>query len=176
MIGPRYKLVEALSTYKAKQVISIFEAAEVGKEGEPTPEGVTHHVRYYFDDTVNSDTWRVPPTRRDVEEIINQYYKLNKEEPIFIHCFAGISRSSATAYILNAIHLGEGNELQAIKLTEKQALTKGIAPNKLLVALADDLLKRNGNMIIALKQWEDDRFKSIDDLVKHGYIIENDEI
>ena len=64
-----------------------------------------------------------------------------------MHCAVGISRSAAIAYAIRcqATPLGEENAcLEYLKSIRVQA-----APNRLIVALADGLLNRNGAMIRA---------------------------
>ena len=71
-------------------------------------------------------------------------------------CAAGISRSAAIAYAIRcqATPLGEENAcLEYLKSIRVQA-----APNRLIVALADGLLKRNGAMIRANESFLEGRY------------------
>jgi predicted protein tyrosine phosphatase len=62
-----------------------------------------------------------------------------------VHCFAGISRSTAAAFIsLCAINPDVPEELIAQRLREA-SLTA--SPNRLMVRLADEALARRGQMI-----------------------------
>lgn len=68
---------------------------------------------------------------------------------VYCHCNAGISRSTAVAYILRCIWQGPGGEeecLEAVIDDRPEA-----EPNKLLVQYADELLRRKGRMLAALK-------------------------
>ena len=66
---------------------------------------------------------------------------------LLIHCWAGISRSSAAAYILACDdHPGREGELASALRASAPFAT----PNRLMVALADDLLGRNGAMVDAI--------------------------
>jgi len=61
--------------------------------------------------------------------------------PLLVHCRAGVSRSTAIALAIAADRLGAGNERQAcewLRKTYPQA-----QPNRLVVFLADEVLKRN---------------------------------
>lgn len=67
--------------------------------------------------------------------------------PLLIHCWAGVSRSSAAAYILACdAHPGREHELAA----ELRANAPFATPNALMVRLADDLLGRDGAMVAAV--------------------------
>ena len=59
---------------------------------------------------------------------------------LLIHCHAGISRSSAIALAIIATRLGEGKELQAIKMLEK--INPNCSPNKSMVWMTDEILER----------------------------------
>ena len=66
---------------------------------------------------------------------------------LLVHCYAGVSRSTASAYILLCLH-NPGREGEAARLLRTQA---GHAiPNRRMVELADDLLGRGGRMIDAV--------------------------
>jgi predicted protein tyrosine phosphatase len=65
-----------------------------------------------------------------------------------IHCWAGISRSMASAYAILCDRLGPGREIEiarAIRLRAPHA-----QPNRLLVQHADEALGRRGRMVLAL--------------------------
>ncbi len=70
-------------------------------------------------------------------------------QPMLIHCWAGISRSSATAYILACERnpdVAEGAIANHLRATSPIA-----NPNLRLVALADDMMGRQGRMIDAVR-------------------------
>ncbi len=167
IIGPRYELPEAYTKYGARAVISIFEAQEKGNCKEPTPDGVEriNHYKFYFDDVyigTNFD-WKEAPTEEDIKNILELYPKyLPKKEdcPVYVHCFAGVSRSSAVTFSLYCKAMGEGREYEAMELTDKSAPHKGIWPNDIIVELADKILNRNGKMIQAVKDWKE-RIKNV---------------
>lgn len=72
----------------------------------------------------------------------------SREAPLALHCYAGISRSTAAAYIL-ALALNpnlDETELAA----ELRRLAPSATPNPKLVALADAALGREGRMVRAI--------------------------
>jgi predicted protein tyrosine phosphatase len=68
----------------------------------------------------------------------------DRADPILIHCFAGISRSTATAYITACAH-NPGSDEEAIALALREA-SPTASPNRRFIELADAELGRNGRM------------------------------
>jgi predicted protein tyrosine phosphatase len=73
----------------------------------------------------------------------------DRQAPILIHCYAGISRSSATAFITACAHNPDADE-EAIALALRAA-SPSAWPNKRFVALADAALGRGGRMNRAIE-------------------------
>jgi predicted protein tyrosine phosphatase len=73
-----------------------------------------------------------------------------REQPILIHCYAGISRSTATAYI-TACAQNPGVDEEQIALALREA-SPTATPNRRFVALADAELGRGGRMIRAIEK------------------------
>lgn len=67
---------------------------------------------------------------------------------LLVHCRAGVSRSTAAAYVIAASVLGPGHELEALRLVCR--LRPEAFPNLLVVQLADRLLGRRGQLVRAL--------------------------
>lgn len=72
------------------------------------------------------------------------------DEPMLIHCYAGISRSTATAYITACAHNPEADE-EEIALALRAA-SPSASPNRRFVALADAELGRSGRMSRAIER------------------------
>jgi len=72
------------------------------------------------------------------------------EAPILIHCYAGISRSTATAYITACAqnpHCDEEEIALALRAASPSA-----SPNRRFVSLADAELGRSGRMVRAIEK------------------------
>jgi predicted protein tyrosine phosphatase len=65
-----------------------------------------------------------------------------------IHCFAGVSRSTAAAYVAACALKPDGDEFAIAKAL--RAASPTASPNSRLVALADDALGRRGRMSEAI--------------------------
>jgi len=73
----------------------------------------------------------------------------DRNAPILIHCWAGISRSTATAYITACVHNPSADE-HAIAQALRDA-SPTATPNRRFIALADAALGRNGRMNAAIE-------------------------
>lgn len=96
-----------------------------------------------FNDIAEERKGLVAPSAAMIETIL----ALAGTPTLLIHCFAGVSRSTAAAYILAcAEHPGEEQALAA----QLRALCPEATPNPLMVALADTILGRDGAMSRAI--------------------------
>jgi predicted protein tyrosine phosphatase len=68
-------------------------------------------------------------------------------DTVLVHCWMGVSRSPAAAYII-ACARAPGEEGAIAKTLRRRSPVA--TPNRLLVALADDLLGRGGRMVDAI--------------------------
>lgn len=90
-----------------------------------------------------------PPMAEHVGELIAFVERWPRRTPLVVHCYAGVSRSTAGAYIA-ACALNPRRD----EATIAQALRTGsptATPNARLVALADGILGRQGRMIAAIR-------------------------
>ncbi|MDB5454201.1 MAG: hypothetical protein JWO33_2779 [Caulobacteraceae bacterium] len=71
-----------------------------------------------------------------------------REQPLLVHCWAGISRSTAAAFVIACQHAPEVPE--AVIAQTLRAASPIATPNPLIVALADALMRRNGRMKAAI--------------------------
>jgi predicted protein tyrosine phosphatase len=69
--------------------------------------------------------------------------------PILIHCYAGISRSTATAFITACAHNPDADEFEIARAL--RTASPSAFPNKRFVALADAALNRKGRMSAAIE-------------------------
>jgi predicted protein tyrosine phosphatase len=84
-----------------------------------------------------------------MERILTFVRGWDRSAPILIHCWAGISRSTATAYITACVHNPDADE-HAIAAALREA-SPTATPNRRFIALADAALSRNGRMSAAIE-------------------------
>lgn len=105
------------------------------------------HLHLAFHDIVEPTPDLIPPDD-DVMRAILEFGRASvAERPLLIHCWAGISRSSAAAYVI-ACDRNSGHENAiAQELRRRSPL---VTPNSLMVQIADLLLERKGRMVEAI--------------------------
>ncbi|WP_085375552.1 tyrosine phosphatase family protein [Magnetospirillum sp. ME-1] len=64
---------------------------------------------------------------------------------VLIHCWAGVSRSTAAAYVLACLHMTTDEAMDLIL-----GLRPGAMPNRLIVRFADKILGFEGRMVAAI--------------------------
>jgi len=112
------------------------------------------HLRLEFDD-VTSQTSALgtrelhPPQRDHVETLVERSDLLLAGDLVYCHCAAGISRSTAAAYILECRRRADGSEPEAFRAVVED--NPFASPNRRMVQLADDVMSRDGAMIDALE-------------------------
>nr|WP_321458081.1 protein-tyrosine phosphatase family protein [uncultured Cohaesibacter sp.] len=88
-------------------------------------------------------------TEQQVGQLIEFVRKWDHSAPMVIHCWAGVSRSTASAYIAACTLRPELDEM--LLAQDLRKASPPATPNRRLVELADHLLQRNGRMSEAIK-------------------------
>ena len=101
----------------------------------------------FFDDT-SDPNYPDGPKRRDVQRILDFTASLTPKHKVLVHCLAGISRSTATAYAILCQHSRPGTELE--NLFKIESMRPLVMPNRLVMQHADKILRRNGGMLMHL--------------------------
>ena len=115
-----------------------------------TPAGFPkdRHLRLAMNDVVDAAAGDTPPEQAHVETLLSFARTWSAEDPMLVHCWAGISRSMASAYTILCDRMGLGYEIEIALAMRRRA--PHASPNTLLVRHADDALGRGGRMVTAL--------------------------
>jgi predicted protein tyrosine phosphatase len=105
------------------------------------------HVRLAFHDIVEPMPGLVAPDRDMMQAILDFGRHGAPQRALLIHCWAGISRSSAAAFVI-ACDRNPGFERDIAAELRRRA--PSATPNRLMIRLADDLLERDGRMVEAI--------------------------
>jgi predicted protein tyrosine phosphatase len=105
------------------------------------------HIRLAFHDIGEPVPGLTAPDRDMMQAILDFGRNGGRQRALLIHCWAGISRSSAAAF---AIACDRNPRFERDIATELRRRAPSATPNRLMVKLADDLLRRDGRMVEAI--------------------------
>jgi predicted protein tyrosine phosphatase len=106
------------------------------------------HVRLAFHDIVEPLPDLVAPDHNLMQAVLDFGRESQPQHSLLIHCWAGISRSSAAAFVV-ACDRNPGFEREIAHELRRRA--PSVTPNRLMVRLADDLLQGNGRLVDAIQ-------------------------
>jgi predicted protein tyrosine phosphatase len=115
-----------------------------------TPEGfpAERHLKLTLHDIDEPQADLIVPCRDHVSDLLRFAADWDTRQPMLVHCWAGISRSTAAAYIVLCSRNAAGSEEEIARAMRMRA--PHAQPNRLLVRHADELLNRGGRMISAV--------------------------
>jgi predicted protein tyrosine phosphatase len=147
IVTPLSRLAEIAESHSAGRVLTLINAAT--KVERPKHIAEDKHLFLGFNDITAPQDGLVSPAHSHVQEIIRFASEWDRAAPMIVHCYAGVSRSTAGAYI-SALHLNPETDEMALAL-ELRRRSPSATPNILLVSIADDILSRKGRMVDAIK-------------------------
>ena len=135
-------IAETVAQTRARSLITLISpGAEVERPAAIRPE---RHLFLAVSDIVEPTPGQVLPDTTHLEDLLGFVHAWDRAEPMVIHCYAGVSRSTAAAYIAACALKPDADELAVAKAI--RAASPTASPNARLVALADDALGRRGRM------------------------------
>jgi predicted protein tyrosine phosphatase len=116
------------------------------------PMGIARERHLYLavSDIVEPTPGQTLPEAAHLDELLRFVQAWDRAAPIVFHCFAGVSRSTAAAYIAACALAPRRDEL--IIARGLRAASPTASPNARLVALADNALGRRGRMSEAIAE------------------------
>lgn len=146
-VCPMVKVPETVETAGARRLLTILSPQT--EFARPVSIIAANHLHLAMHDIVEALDGHVPPGRDHVEALLDFGDRWDRATPLVINCFAGISRSTAAAYIIAAALDPSRSEHELAN--ELRRLSPSATPNRLLIGLADDILGRSGRMRRAIE-------------------------
>ncbi|ESY10401.1 tyrosine phosphatase family protein [Mesorhizobium sp. C386A] len=141
------KLEETVAKSGAERVLSLLAAGtEVTRPASIARE---NHLHLVMHDIAVAQDGMTMPGEDHVRNLLDFARKWDRVKPMVVHCYAGISRSTASAYIIAAALAPKRDEVELAQTLRK--LSPSATPNPRLIAVADALLSRQGRMIEAIE-------------------------
>jgi predicted protein tyrosine phosphatase len=108
-----------------------------------------NHLILGMDDVAEPMDGFVHPADEHVERLIAFVRAWNRAKPMVVHCFAGISRSTAGAFV--AACALNPHRSERVIAEQMRRLSGTASPNPRIVSIADRLLARSGRMVAAIE-------------------------
>jgi predicted protein tyrosine phosphatase len=146
LVTPLSALDETIRAHRPSHLVTLLSPGHMIR----TPEGfaAASHLRLGINDVNDPAAGTDPPAPFHVTALLEFARGWDGERPLLLHCWAGISRSMASAFIILCDRLGPDREIEVARAMRRRA--PHAAPNRLLVAHGDAALGREGRMLAAL--------------------------
>jgi len=131
----------------ARHVVTLLKDVDLVRR--PDAIAPDNHLILGMDDIIEPLDGYVPPADEHLTKLIAFVRGWDRAKPLIIHCYAGISRSTAGAFVTACALNPQRSELaiaQALRMASATA-----TPNARIVSLADRLLGRSGRMTAAIE-------------------------
>jgi len=114
------------------------------------PESVlpANHLRVAMDDITEPMEGFVAPSQEHIAQVLDFVRGWDRGAPLVIHCYAGVSRSTASAFAAACALNPHRDEMTIAR--QIRSASPIASPNRLIVSLADKALGRDGRMLRAL--------------------------
>jgi predicted protein tyrosine phosphatase len=141
------RLHETVEDTGARHVVSLL--GDEARIERPTAVMAENHLWLRLHDISTPLDGYIAPEEGHVADLLNFVRRWDRRAPLVVHCFAGISRSTASAFASVCAlspHRDENSIAQALRSASPTA-----TPNIRIVSLADRLLGREGRMVSAIE-------------------------
>jgi predicted protein tyrosine phosphatase len=141
------RMYDTLDATGARHIVTQLRLSDrVERPAHIAPE---NHLVLAMDDIAAPMEGYTAPGEEHVQRLIGFVGQWDRAAPMVVHCFAGISRSTAGAYVA-ACALNPARDEQSIAWDIRRA-SRTAYPNPRIVSIADRLLKRDGRMVRAIE-------------------------
>jgi predicted protein tyrosine phosphatase len=141
-------LPDTVKSTGASHVLTVM--ANVDQVQRPVSVLPANHLKVSMDDIIEHMDGFVAPTDSHIEQVLNFVRGWDRSAPLVVHCYAGISRSTASAFAAACALNPHRDEVSIAR--QIRAASPIASPNRLIVSLADKALGREGRMLRALDQ------------------------
>ncbi len=141
-------LPETVRATGASHVLTVM--ANVEQVARPASVLPANHLKVAMDDITEQMDGFTAPCEAHVEQVLGFVRGWERSAPMVVHCYAGISRSTASAFAAACLLNPDKDEVAIAR--QIRAASPIASPNRLIVGLADKLLGRKGRMLRALDE------------------------
>jgi predicted protein tyrosine phosphatase len=132
----------------ARQILTLLNVGT--KMVRPVSVEERMHLFLGMSDIIEAAEGHILPGEDHLSQLLRFVRNWDQQTPLVIHCYAGVSRSTAAAYIAVCALHPQACEFELARRLREMSPTA--TPNARLVALADEHLRRDGRMIAAIAE------------------------
>jgi len=141
-------LPETVRATGASHILTVM--ANVDQVQRPASVLEANHLKVSMDDITEQMDGFVAPSDQHIEKVLSFVRNWDRSAPMVVHCYAGISRSTASAFAAACMLNPHKDEVAIAR--QIRAASPIAQPNRLIVGLADRMLGRDGRMLRALDE------------------------
>ena len=146
-VCPLSRIAETVEQSNASHLVSLIN--DNTPVTRPLSIPAENHLFLGINDIVEPLDGMVLPAEEHIDQLIGFVSGWTPVRPIVVHCYAGISRSSAAAFITLCALKPERDEADIAR--RLRAASRFANPNPRIVAIGDEMLGRQGRMVAAVK-------------------------
>lgn len=145
-VTPMSKLDAVVRQIGASRLITLLtEGSEFRRPAEISDD---NHLHLTMHDIAGPRAGMTPPDAGHIRSLLTFAAQWDRTEPLVINCFAGISRSTAAAFVIWCALSPDRDEAEMAKILRERS--PSATPNPLIVSLGDQALRRDGRMSAAI--------------------------
>jgi predicted protein tyrosine phosphatase len=141
-------VTETIRATGAQSLVTLLDKGTPVKR--PSGIAAEKHLVVMLSDIIAEAEGHTLPSESHVENLLAFVRQWDQASPLLIHCWAGVSRSTAAAFIAACTLRPLRDEAEIARAVRIKSPTA--TPNARLVAIADALLGRNGRMVAAIEK------------------------
>jgi len=141
------RLYATVDETKARHIVTLLRRTD--QVERPRHIAAENHLVLSLDDISTPMDGYIAPGEEHIQQLIKFVGGWDRSAPMVVHCYAGISRSTAGAYVAACALNPTRDELQIAQAIRNASRTA--TPNARIVSLADRMLRRDGRMVRAIE-------------------------
>jgi len=146
IVAPISEVPQLLASRRPSHMLTLLspDSATPDRGGLPAE----RHLVLNFHDIPIAMAGYIAPNSEIVAAILEFGVRWDRGAPMLVHCWAGVSRSTAAAFILRCRQAPPGDEQLIAEAMRR--VSPFASPNALMVSIADKMLGRGGRMNAAI--------------------------
>jgi predicted protein tyrosine phosphatase len=147
-VCPLSRLGETVNRTGARHIVTLLNRETLVDRPESVEVG--NHLFLNMHDICDPADGMVCPSEEHVETFLGFVQRWDRRTPVVIHCYAGISRSTAAAFSAVCAMRPDLDEAKIARRIRERS--PEATPNARIVQMADTILSREGRMVEAVEK------------------------